>query len=611
MYRNTLSLLVAFLLCGTLVSAQQPALSPPGKVDTKGPQVMINQHAGIISEIPGVPWPATDALGRSLPTLGEVGPPKSDRFVGIFYFLTHTDASRHGPPEKPLDIANILHQDPDALNKPDSPLWGKEGESHYWGEPLYGYYNSTDPWVVRRHAELLADAGVDVLIFDTTNAVSYPEVYFRILATFEQVRKEGGRTPQIAFMVNTKAGRTAQEIYKALYQAGLYRDLWFRWKGKPLMICDPNEASDELKSFFTLRAAHWPFTLVDTPYAWHWEATYPQPFGYTEDRNKPEEINVSVAQNLRADNGKVTNMSEGFARGRSFHNGQQHIEPGSVNQGYNFQEQWKRVFDLDPPFVMITGWNEWTAGRFSAPGKPIIFVDQFDEEFSRDIEPQNGGHGDDYYYQMVGNIRRYKGAPQLPQPSAAQSIKIDGAFEQWHNVLPEFQAEVDQVTPRDTSGVGGLQYKNETVRNVFSSFKVARDSQFVYFYARTAQKISSSSDKNWMWLLIDADQNHSTGWNGYDYIVNRTVDEKGQTWLEKSPDGWSWTKVVPVKMQVIGDQLQLAIPRSALGLQPDIDDVSIDFKWADNQQHPGDVMDFYVDGEVAPAGRFNFRYETR
>ena len=31
---------------------------------------------------------------------------------------------------------------------------------HYWGEPQYGYYLSADPWVLRRHAQLLADAGV-------------------------------------------------------------------------------------------------------------------------------------------------------------------------------------------------------------------------------------------------------------------------------------------------------------------------------------------------------------------------------------------------------------------------------------------------------------------
>ena len=36
-----------------------------------------------------------------------------------------------------------------------------------------------------------------------------------------------------------------------------------------------------------------------------------------------------------------------------------------------------------------------------------------------------------------------------------------------------------------------------------------------------------------MWLLIDADQNSATGWEGFDFIVNRTVED-GKTWLEKT-----------------------------------------------------------------------------
>ena len=38
---------------------------------------------------PGVPWPATDALGRRLPMTAKVGPSRPDRFVAIFYFLWH------------------------------------------------------------------------------------------------------------------------------------------------------------------------------------------------------------------------------------------------------------------------------------------------------------------------------------------------------------------------------------------------------------------------------------------------------------------------------------------------------------------------------------------
>ena len=35
---------------------------------------------------------------------------------------------------------------------------------YYWGEPLYGYYLSRDPWVMSRHVELFVEAGIDVLI---------------------------------------------------------------------------------------------------------------------------------------------------------------------------------------------------------------------------------------------------------------------------------------------------------------------------------------------------------------------------------------------------------------------------------------------------------------
>src|SRR5437879_3644527 len=467
---------------------------------------------------PCTPWPAVDALGRALPLSKEVGPPRTGRFVGMFYFLWHRDVPRRSATEPgPLDIAKIKTQDPDALKKPASPLWGGIGASHYWAEPLYGYYRSTDPWVLRRHAQLLADAGIDTLIFDTTNAETYPEVYRALCEVFRKIRQEGGRTPQITFMLNTEARQTALKLYHDLYQAGLYQELWFRWKGKPLMICDPAEANEELRQFFTLRRAHWPFTLTNTLVAWHWEAAYPQPYGYVDDPGSPEQVNVSVAQNLRASDAKVTNMSSGDARGRSFHDRREETTPGAIDKGYNFQEQWNRVFELEPPFVMVTGWNEWIAGRWGKPDGPLIFVDQFDEEFSRDIEPMKGGHADNYYWQLVANVRRFKGTPGLPLASAPKRIRIRKGFEQWQGVAPEFRDHTGETAPRDFDGVAGLHYKNNSGRNDIVVAKVARDSSDVFFYARTAAPVSPWNGSNWMWLLIDADQNPSTGWQGFDF----------------------------------------------------------------------------------------------
>jgi len=567
-------------------------------------------QSAVTNSNPGTPWPATDALGRALPTASEVGPLKPGRFVGIFYFLTHHGIPKNPAADEPYNVAHILAADPNAAATPTSPPWGPIGMTHYWSEPLYGYYNNADPWVLRRHAQLLADAGVDTLIFDTTNAETYRDIYMALCEVFRQIRQAGGRTPQICFMVNTKAGATALQIYHDLYQKGLYRELWFQWQGKPLMICDPAEASPELKEFFTLRRAHWPFTLTNTPYAWHWEATYPQPYGYTDDPQKPEEVNVSVAQNLRAKDGKVTNMSSGEARGRSFHNGVEDKTPGAVNFGFNFQEQWQRTFDLQPPFVMVTGWNEWTAGRWGQPDGPLTFVDQYDEEFSRDIEPMQGGHGDNYYWQLVANIRRYKGAPALPTASAPQTIRLNDDFKSWEKAGPEFLGQAGDTAPRNFMGsTTGMSYTNQTGRNDLTVMKVARDEQNIYFYARTAAALTPSSDTNWMWLFIDADQNAKTGWQGYDFIVNRTVDADGKSWLEKSTGGWKWEKVAPVNFRMQGKELEIVIPRRALGLPADSTHVAIDFKWADNLQRPGDIMDFYLSGDVAPEGRFNFRYE--
>lgn len=39
--------------------------------------------------------------------------------------------------------------------------------------------------------------------------------------------------------------------------------------------------------------------------------------------------------------------------------------------------------------------------EFAGIKEPVMFVDQFNQENSRDVEPMRGGHWDTYYYQMV------------------------------------------------------------------------------------------------------------------------------------------------------------------------------------------------------------------
>ena len=45
-----------------------------------------------------------------------------------------------------------------------------------------------------------------------------------------------------------------------------------------------------------------------------------------------------------------------------------------------------------------------------------------------------------------------------------------------------------------------------------------------------------------------------------------------------------------------------------LGLNGDT--FTINFKWSDNMQTDGDIMDFYNNGDVAPLGRFKYQYNV-
>ena len=188
-------------------------------------------------------WTATDALGRTLPGFAEVGPPKQGKTVGMFYFLWLGQAGDLGP----FDISKILAQDPSAISNPASPLWGPIHSPHHWGESIFGYYVSEDESVLRKHAQMLSNAGVDAIIFDVTNQVTYPRSWKALCRVFDQVRREGNRAPQIAFLCPFwQPSKVVRELWSDLYSKNLYPDLWFRWEGKPLILADPNLLSEDL-----------------------------------------------------------------------------------------------------------------------------------------------------------------------------------------------------------------------------------------------------------------------------------------------------------------------------------------------------------------------------
>ena len=89
------------------------------------------------------------------------------------------------------------------------------------GQPALGYYDPSDPWVLRRQIALLHHAGVDVLIFDYSNAVTYDTQLYALCGMIEQMRLEGCKINlKIAFLTHANSGTTATYLYNTLYGPG-------------------------------------------------------------------------------------------------------------------------------------------------------------------------------------------------------------------------------------------------------------------------------------------------------------------------------------------------------------------------------------------------------
>ena len=85
------------------------------------------------------------------------------------------------------------------------------------------------------------------------------------------------------------------------------------------------------------------------------------------------------------------------------------------------------------------------------------------------------------------------------------------------------------------------------------------------------------------------------------FIVEKSsgVDKSGM---------WVWETVGKVRYAVKGDVLQIEVPRKIIKMTGR--EISFNFKWSDNMQQDGNIMDFYLNRDVAPGGRFMFHFEA-
>ena len=553
---------------------------------------------------------AVDELNRSVVTAG-----KSKKLVGIFYFLFNGDNGDVGP----YDITKILENDPEAYlsgERWEAAGGGPFTVSHHWGEPLFGYYFQTDKWVLSRHCQMLTDAGVDFIVFDTTNRDIYYDRITALIDVWYSYYLEGWNVPKLAFYTNTDSGERMNQIYDAYYHndeltAKYPRldELWFRWDGKPMIVGHKNSGQrKEVSAFFRIKDSQWPSTddrRSKKPDGFPWIEFINLETLNAYYKNSPMDrstMSVSVAQHCDSVHMSASAFYGKNDHGRSWHDGAKDTSANAVLYGYNFAEQWEYAMKLDPDVIFITGFNEWTAMRLADEDEPLLFFDECTEEYSRDVEPAAGRLGDNYYMQMVDYIAKFKrGRAVLPEGKRV-TIDISGDFSQWDSeaIKAVYRDYQNDVGDRDHRGYGTLYYTDTSGRNDIVNAKVCEDAQNVYFYVDTVEALSPCTDHAWMTLFLNVGKEQA----GYDFCVNRTSPEDGKACVEAvTPDGYETLGTADIRFEE--NQLMLCVPKALLGLG---EKASFTFKWADNYE-AGNILSFYTKGDSAPYGRLNWVYQ--
>ena len=210
-----------------------------------------------------------------------------------------------------------------------------------------------------------------------------------MLDTIVEMRAEGISTPYVVMWPNSPDAFPV--FYEKFYGVDKWKDCFVYRDGKPFILHWNYKTSET--DLFTTRGM---YGLQGKVKEGQWSYLEPDnrvTVCYDTDEN-PEHVGVSVA--MQSTYMSNTDTAHGRQGGRFWHS------------------QWQTAFDVHPKIVSLTWWNEWCAQLFCVDGK-YVFTDNFNVEFSRDIEPMQGGHGDLYYRWLCEYVRAYKAHEPCPK----------------------------------------------------------------------------------------------------------------------------------------------------------------------------------------------------
>lgn len=566
-----------------------------------------------------------DRYGR---TFDVIGGERDNKQVGIFFWLwlgVESHGGGYGRFAGVYDATKIVEEygletmfmEENPVDEDGNPI-SPNGQAHWWGEPLWGYYRSDDEYVIRKQMELLTIAGIDFIYFDTTNAITYRPSYIPILKVIDEMLKEGWDAPKVVFYTHSRSMQTTRSLYNELYSRELYPDTWYRVDGKPLIIAytdpkddlaeaqgrgdtsyKPQEFSQEILDFFTFKRPQWPSDPI-YPDGFPWvEWKYPQP-KHGDVMNVTVAAHPNVPMSLNLINDLVGGNWKNWGRGYNPLTGVN--ESDKAEEGQLFQYFWDEAIAEDPDIISVGGWNEWVAYKQWYMNHYML-CDAASMEFSRDIEMMKGGYEDSFYMQLIQNIRAYKGTAS-EATAFSKSIDITGELSQWDDVTNVYRAIGTTNYGRNSTDCAGQeQYVMEAPRNNLQEIRVTHDDENLYFYIRAEEAITGSGS-NWMNIFIGTGSPSLKGWNGYEYVINRNVSDSTGS-IEKLNEDYTGQNVGEARLVQTGEYLLVEVPREAVGMA---DSAEFYFKVADDVENTDDIMDYYVTGKSLPMGRLSYKY---
>ena len=570
---------------------------------------------------------SVDDLGR---VLRSAGSQLEDKSVGIFY--TQANGFHAGNISGIYDVSKIMAEyGADIIFHEDTPISPNNTE-HWWGEPLYGYYKSTDIYVIKNHVNQFTAAGIDYIVMDCTNGWMYNDALKSTMEYITELRQDGWDAPQVVLYIHSLNNKTVREAYKDIYSLTEYKDSWYMKDGKPVIIAytdtekdiaeasgrgvtdfsssDFEPLSQEILDFFYFVEPRWPDDYLregwpqydpnkDSGYCWI-EWTQPLP---VRDTSLGTFMNAAVASHPEIPfSFSITRGANNWSRaydpvlGKEAENG--------VMEGTYFQACWDQIIEESPDTVFLVAWNFWTAIKQSYMGEYML-CDTATLEYSLSIEMANGTYGDNYYLQMIENMRDYKFTGEA-QAYEAQTIDISGSYEQWYDVSAVYRQMGKSSIRRVGASVdNSITYRTSYPDNNIQEVRIAHDDSNIYFMIRTEEAISARNEAdNWMNLFIGTGEPSAKGWNGYEYVLNRSGSDTATDIVRLNAD-FTGEVVGQAEMKINENFMFISVPRELIGMnQQD----SFYFKMADSVAERDDIMDYYVTGSVLPLGRLSYEY---